>query len=355
MKFNLFSATICIASMANARYNEVIMRPLGAPERICGTGGCSAESKFGEPHPFSICDDIDLLGITSMDISEYPISAGTTAKVTLEGTPLIDLASGSVVIQVKIGSIPVSTRKLDLCDEIECPILAGDPFTAVIDADVPSGTPSVSLSLNIKITDSTGEELECVNTDLAIQSLDATLPDTFQWGDQNGVNFLTKNLNQHIPQYCGSCWAHGALSALADRIKIVRKAEGIDINLSVQHVLNCGDAGSCHGGNQLDVYEWIIKNGNVAYDTSNPYLACSSESTEGFCSHVDTTCTPMNVARTCPTFNEDCVALEYYPNATVAEAGSVVGAENIQNEVISRGPVACGIDASCNRRLRRGN
>jgi len=36
--------------------------------------------------------------------------------------------------------------------------------------------------------------------------------------------------------------AHGSLSALADRIKIARNASlgGDDINLSVQHVLNCG-------------------------------------------------------------------------------------------------------------------
>ena len=54
--------------------------------------------------------------------------------------------------------------------------------------------------------------------------------------------------NQHIPQYCGSCWAHGALSALGDRIKIARNAKGIDINLAVQHLLNCGNVGTCYGG-----------------------------------------------------------------------------------------------------------
>jgi len=39
-------------------------------------------------------------------------------------------------------------------------------------------------------------------------------------------------------------WAHGALSALADRIKIARNAVGDDINLSIQWVLNCGSGAS---------------------------------------------------------------------------------------------------------------
>jgi cathepsin X len=41
-------------------------------------------------------------------------------------------------------------------------------------------------------------------------------------------------------QYCGSCWAHGAASALADRIKIANDAKGPDVNLAIQYILNCG-------------------------------------------------------------------------------------------------------------------
>jgi cathepsin X len=100
-----------------------------------------------------------------------------------------------------------------------------------------------------------------------IQSED--LPASFNWGDIDGVSYLTHSLNQHIPQYCGSCWAHGALSALSDRIKIAREGFGDEINLSIQYILNCaGDvAGSCHGGSHTGVYEFAQKSGFIPYDS----------------------------------------------------------------------------------------
>ena len=161
----------------------------------------------------------------------------------------------------------------------------------------------------------------------------SALPASFSWRNVGGTSFLTKSLNQHIPQYCGACWAHGAISSIADRVKIARKAQGVDINPSVQHVLNCGTAGSCHGGSASGVFSWIggITNATgsgVAYDTCNPYMACSKESNEGACNHSDWTCTPENVCRTCSTFAASggaCVGVDSYPNVTVGQWGSLKG------------------------------
>ena len=79
----------------------------------------------------------------------------------------------------------------------------------------------------------------------------STLPESFSWKSVDGINYVTRMRNQHIPTYCGSCWAHGTVSSLADRIKIDRMKKnlvGPDLDLSIQAVLNNGGGGSCHGG-----------------------------------------------------------------------------------------------------------
>mmetsp|Transcript_18908 Transcript_18908/g.38340 ORF Transcript_18908/g.38340 Transcript_18908/m.38340 type:complete len:349 (-) Transcript_18908:251-1297(-) len=181
------------------------------------------------------------------------------------------------------------------------------------------------------------------------------LPDEFSWGDKDGKTYLTHSLNQHIPQYCGSCWAHGALSALADRIKIARGGEGEEINLSIQYILNCGGgvAGSCHGGSHTGVYDFIKQRGYVPYDTCLSYMACSSESKDGFCAHVDTSCSAMNTCRTCDTFAGNggaCTEIDVFPNATIAEYGtynifSFNRVHKIKAEIYARGPVAAVVNA----------
>lgn len=171
------------------------------------------------------------------------------------------------------------------------------------------------------------------------------LPSDFSWHKKfNGTCFLTHVLNQHLPQYCGSCWAHGALSSLADRVKISRKARGPDINLSIQYILNCGTetAGSCHGGSATGVYQFIFESGKgVPYDTCMPYIACSDESTEGFCSHVSTKCSDINICSTCNSFSGfpfkgKCTPIYDYPNCTIAEYGTLPqDADAIKADIVS--------------------
>ena len=183
------------------------------------------------------------------------------------------------------------------------------------------------------------------------------LPSEFTWNDVDGVSYLTKMLNQHIPQYCGSCWAHATLSSLADRIKIRQGVENADakrapeINLSIQYVLNCGGevAGSCLGGTHTGTYQFIKDTGFVPFDTCLTYEACSTDSEEGNCALGDYTCKPINVCRTCSGFSRTggfCSEITEFPHATVAEYGVVRGEKRMMAEIYARGPIACEIDAS---------
>ena len=136
-------------------------------------------------------------------------------------------------------------------------------------------------------------------------------------------------MHYFISKYCGACWLFSSMSALADRIKIARNGMGTDINLSIQFVLNCGSvAGSCHGGSGIRSYDFIRKNSFIPFDTCLTYLACSKDSVNGFCPHVNSTCSAENTCRTCanPKHSQNsatCNAIEYFPNATVRKnAGS---------------------------------
>jgi cathepsin X len=99
------------------------------------------------------------------------------------------------------------------------------------------------------------------------------LPANYFWGNVDGTNYLTYQRNQHIPVYCGSCWAFASTSALSDRIKIARKAQWPDVNLAPQVLISCEapDEG-CHGGDARTAYEWIHKN-NITDETCSPYQA----------------------------------------------------------------------------------
>lgn len=164
------------------------------------------------------------------------------------------------------------------------------------------------------------------------------LPKAWDWRNVNGTSYATRELNQHIPVYCGSCWAHAALSALADRRKIIRRAQWPDIQYSVQVILNCATetAGSCHGGDPLGVYQFMHEHG-LPEETCQLYRARDDE------------CTPLNICRNCvpPAGNiEACSPVTDYPIHHVSEYGEIAGELNMMAEIYERGPIACLIDAT---------
>jgi len=166
-------------------------------------------------------------------------------------------------------------------------------------------------------------------------SVPNALPEQWLWSDINGTDFLTLARNQHIPQYCGSCWAFAATSAFSDRIKIQRNAAFPDVNIAPQVVLSCDEVdGGCYGGDAYQAFAWM-------HDNDVPDETCSNYQASGHTTGLK--CSPEITCLTCWGFDKKCFVPKDYPVYRVDLYGQVSGEQNMMNELHQRGPIACGI------------
>merc|ERR1711997_227781 len=127
------------------------------------------------------------------------------------------------------------------------------------------------------------------------------LPANFAWNNVNGTNFATLARNQHIPQYCGSCWAFGTTSALSDRLSIQRAVRGDslwpEINLAPQVLVNEDGGGTCNGGSAPGAMRYIERNG-IPDETCQAYQATNTPHPKNPELNICENCVPGNTSAT---------------------------------------------------------
>ncbi|KAG7384502.1 hypothetical protein PHYPSEUDO_002554 [Phytophthora pseudosyringae] len=175
------------------------------------------------------------------------------------------------------------------------------------------------------------------------------LPGQLDWCARG---LCTPSWNQHIPRYCGSCFAHGALSAAQDRIKMLHKARGHagpDVQLSRQTFLNCGPAhglsDGCGGGEPSDVFEFMHHYG-LPDETCVPYSATDYRKY----TETNGTCPPEGYCMNCITTPDHPQGPHCFPVKTVVryrakEYGRVSGEHAMMKELLN-GPITCGVACS---------
>ena len=92
------------------------------------------------------------------------------------------------------------------------------------------------------------------------------LPKEYDIRNLDGVSYASIDRNQHIPQYCGSCWAQGSSSALSDRLALMtgNRFPEVDLapqvcpHLSIIYFSSCEPESGCeHGGRHVRVQSFF--------------------------------------------------------------------------------------------------
>ncbi len=156
-------------------------------------------------------------------------------------------------------------------------------------------------------------------TGTSLPATATSLPPTFDWRDNNGVNYVTPVRDQGG---CGSCWAFSSAAALESQIlKNYSKLEGLNVETSEQILISveAGRWDSCTYGGSIDGAADYIKQEGLPIEACYPY-----------------TYSDGNAKNACATFQTDTYKI---PNWTWINLFGDATAANLKSAIYSYGPI----------------
>ncbi|WIA42670.1 hypothetical protein OEZ86_008631 [Tetradesmus obliquus] len=180
-----------------------------------------------------------------------------------------------------------------------------------------------------------------------------SVPQQFNWCDLgNGTSYCTASWNQHEPRYCGSCWVHGTLSMVQDRLKGMKMRAGdlaYDVMLGRQTLLNCaaflGYGEGCNGGEPLDVFKYMAEEGlpdeSCMHYQATDHMVFKKEGHKR--------CPKIGKCMNCMPTGDDvddfkCWSVKQAVTYKLTSYGKLdAGEEPMKQEILARGPIVCGI------------
>ena len=115
-------------------------------------------------------------------------------------------------------------------------------------------------------------------------TMTGSLPDSWDWRNARGYDYITSVKNQNMPFSCGSCWAFGIIGSLEAAFQIYYDwpntiPEYAEIDLSEQDLVSCWTTLGCSGVNYRDLKDLVsfyILNDGVPSEECFPYQAQDS-------------------------------------------------------------------------------
>lgn len=123
--------------------------------------------------PYDLCSAVDNLGISQVDISEWPIHPGHSVTFHLKFAPKVDIAAGKLSLAVTLRGAEVFSDSHDLCSgtDLACPLAAGQEVAISKTQTIPENTPPLKgLKVKVVTVDGNGTALSCIEADIALAS-----------------------------------------------------------------------------------------------------------------------------------------------------------------------------------------